>query len=667
MNLAAHRWMADGVHDSLLNLKETLIKMKNMKPNPKHDCFYTSHRSKFYYVLLSLLVCAFCANAQVKKSTAPPAKTTTPAVTTVPASTQTTVPAATKKIVEKTTPVLDGNVQHLAVKALGLGDPAYAGTSKHAKRKTSHDKGFDDTAQMRMNGITIKLVKNPRFGGNAPPAYKLHTKKGSEHKEKSTDKTGAEWDCASSTVSLTANSPNFLSADAASMAGLIYPGAFYRFNDFFSGNPKPFIGAQHVLGLIIDNPNLKPNDNPFINISKPNYEKVYAAVGKLQNELKGPAGTFSFNSTSYETSDATAAALQISGGGSYAGVTVSASYATSSESNTVNVTIDATKILYTIRVVPPDSGYFIDPNVENTKNLMVMGRVSYGVRVLANFTYTMNSSKDAETFKASYSGFGTSANVDLNALSSDKNVSSTINCYVVGGSGKTTLQFNRKDLEKEIQNVFKNVTWQTAQPISYSFYDMADDVLGSYSNTDDFHERNCVPNDNAAKLESAFISYTTSALPGEDKDFDTHYHVTVYPGKAKSNNGYNGYDNDPPQTVNNGEAFLMAYKTGPLNIAFNGGNDHPDPLTLNTFLSSFLPPGKLTMDYFVKNGGLIHFHIYPNGNDTWGISKVVLRLNFAGGLTQTVTWGGTGGDVLLMSQNSSEGTLYFDGTFKPVL
>ncbi|SDT66583.1 hypothetical protein SAMN05216490_4715 [Mucilaginibacter mallensis] len=631
-----------------------------MNLKTKHDRFHISHRPQFYYLMIPLLVCTFCANAQVKR---PAAK---PVITTVPASTQTTAPAITKKPVEKTTPVLYGNVQHLTVKPLGLGDPAYEGTSKHAKRKASHDNGFDDTAKMHINGITIKLVKNPKFGGNAPTTYKAHTKKGSEHKEKSTDKKGGEWDCASSTVSLTANSPNFLSADAASMAGLIYPGAFYKFDDFFSGNPKPFIGAQHVLGLMIDNSNLKPNDNPFVNISNPNYEKVYTAVDKLQNELKGPAGTFSFNSTSYETSDATAAALQISGGGSYAGVTVSASYATSSESNTVNVTIDATKILYTIRVVPPDSGYFIDPNVENTKNLMVMGRVSYGVRVLANFTYTMNSSKDAETFKASYSGFGTSANVDLNAVSSDKNVSSTINCYVVGGPGKTTLQFNRKDLEKEIQNVFRNVTWQTAQPISYSFYDMADDVLGSYSNTDDFHERNCVPNDNAAILQSAYITYTTSQLPGENKDDDTHYHVIVYSGNAGSNNGYNGYDNNPPQTVNNGEPFLLAYKTGPLNITFNGGVSHQDPLTFNNYLTNFLGlKGNPTMDFFVKNGGLVHFHIYPNGHDTWGISTVVLTLNFAGGLTQKITWGGKGPDVLVLTQDSTEGTLYFDGTFKP--
>ncbi len=634
-----------------------------MKSQLNHLNLPGGYYFKLFYVLIPLFFIFFGANAQVKKPVAKPVATTAPAKITAPATTPAVKPSTA--ITAPLKSPLDV-IQHAPVKLLGLGDPAYASTPKHAKRKASNDKGFDDTAKMHINGITIKLVKNPKFGGETPATYKAHTKKGSAHTEKTTDKNGAEWDCATSTVSLTANSPNFLSADAASMAGLIYPGAFYKFDDFFSGNPKPFIGKQHVLGLIIDNSNLKANDNPFINISNPNYETTYAAVGKLQNELKGPAGTFSFNSTTYETSDATASALQISGGGSYAGVTVSASYATASESNTVNVTIDATKILYTIRVVPPDSGYFIDPNVENTKNLMVMGRVSYGVRVLANFTYTMNSSKDAETFKASYSGFGASANVDLNAVSSDKNVSSTINCYVVGGPGKTTLQFNKKDLEKEIQNVFKNVTWQTAQPISYSFYDMADDVLGSYSNTDDFHERNCVPNNNAAKLESAYITYTTSTLPGENKDFDTHYHVMVYSGNAGSANGFNGYDNNPPQTVNNGEPFLMGYETGPLNIAFNGGTAHQDPLTFNAYLTQFLGlKDKPTQDFFVKNGGLVHFHIYPNGNDTWGINTVVLTLNFAGGLTQKVTWGGSGPDVLVLSQNSTEGTLYFDGTFKP--
>jgi len=65
------------------------------------------------------------------------------------------------------------------------------------------------------------------------------------------------------------------------------------------------------------------------------------------------------------------------------------------------------------------------------------------------------------------------------------------------------------------------------------------------------------------------------------------------------------------------------------------------------------------MGYFVKNGGIVHLHIWPNGSDTWTIQNLVLTLNFDGAPPQTVTFG-----KFTLSQNSTEMTLYFDGTFK---
>jgi len=640
----------------VLVVAKNLMKMKNMNLNPKHDSFNKSNRPKFYSVLMVLLMSTFYANAQVKKPTTT-VKTTAPAATT-PAKPNTAVTAPPKKATG-----IDDLVHVSSTKILTLHDPEFKSTAKHEKRKATYAKSYDDTAKKKINGVTLKFVRNPSFG-NAPTIYKAKTKKGSDKSEKSTDKSGAQWDCSSSSVSLTANSSNFLNADYAGQAGAIYPGAIYTFDDFFSGNQKEMQGVRYPMQLVIENPNI--SGSAYVNVKSPTLGTITNAVDKLTNELRGPAATESFTSTTYQTSNSNAQSLQVSGGGSYDGFSASTSVSTGSESNTVNVTIDATKILYSLNVAPPDSGFFKDPKIENTRNLMVIGRVSYGVRVLANFTYTFNSTQDAINFKASYSGFGASANVNLNDVSNSSAVSSNINCYVVGGPGNSTLSFNKKELEKQLKAVFSGATYSNAKPISYSFYSMSDDLIGSYSATDDFNERNCVPNTNAAKLESAYITYTTSNLPGENKDDDTHYHVIVYSGNAGSRNGYNGYDNNPPQTVNNGEPFLLAYKTGPLNITFNGGTSHTDPLTFNAYLTQFLGlTSNPTMDFFVKNGGLVHFHIYPNGNDTWGISGVVLTLNFAGGLTQKVTWGGNGPDVLVLTQNSTEGTLYFDGTFKP--
>ena len=312
---------------------------------------------------------------------------------------------------------------------------------------------------------------------------------------------------------------------------------------------------------------------------------------------------------------------------------------------------------------PQDSGFFADPRIENTRNLMVIGRVSYGIRVLANLTYTFNSSAEAEQFKASYSGFGGSANVSLNQVSQSSSVSNSINCYVIGGPGNNTISFNKKDLESQLKAVFRGATYQNAKPIEYSFFNMAGDLVGSYSATDNFTERNCVPNTNAAKLKSIFVTFTTGS---DGKDNDTHYTFSLYGGNAGTRNNYNGYDNNPPQTVNNQEPFIAQYKTGPLNIVYGPGQANTNPLTMNAFLGGFsganntLYGKSLDMDYFVNHGGLVHLHIYPNGNDTWNISGLALQLNFDGGLSQTINW-----KNITVSQNSTEITLYFDGTFKP--
>jgi len=410
------------------------------------------------------------------------------------------------------------------------------------------------------------------------------------------------------------------------------------------------------------------NSSAFVNVNNPGLATSTNAVDKLINELKGPTANGDFQYQVEETDNNASTSLQVSGGGSYSGFSASDGYKGSTQSNSVSLTIDARKILYTINTTPQDSGFFADPKIESIPNLMVIGGVSYGIRVLANLTYTFNSSQEADKFKAAYSGMGATFNFSLNQISQSAAASSTINCYVIGGPGNTTLSFDKRDLEKQLKAVFAGATYQNAKPIGYSFFDMSGDLVGSNSATDAFPERTCVPDDNASKLESAYVSYTTGMMPGDDKDFDTHYNVILYPGNAKTGNGYNGYDNYP-QTKPNGEFFISAYKTGPLNIAFPNGNVHTDPLTTNIYLNDQLKANKLsdiTQDYFVNNnGGLVHFHVYPNGHDTWVITQVKLVLNFSGGITHTVTWGTQNASALTLSQNSTEATLYFGPDFTP--
>jgi len=565
--------------------------------------------------------------------------------------------SATSVAVKSKTPVVDELVHLSPTKVITLHDPEFKGTAIYTKTKQKFGNAYDDTARKTVtypdgSKVYLKMVKNPSFGG-LPTSIKSSTVKGSQ-KHESTVTNGTQWDCATSTIALTASSTSFLDADYAAAAGYIYPGAVYTFDNFFNGSYKQQSGVRHPIMLVNENPNI--SGSSFIVVKNPDMGTVTNAVKVLTNEMRGPASNEEFKYQIYETGNSAAQSLQVSGGGSYAGFSASNSYSTASSSNSVSLTIDATKILYTINLSPQDSGFFADPNIENTRNLMVIGRVSYGVRVLANLTYTFNTSQEADQFKASYSGFGGSANVSLNQVSQSTSVSNTINCYVIGGPGSSTISFNKKDLQSQLQAIFRGASYQNAKPIEYSFFDMAGDLVGSYSATDNFAERNCVPNTNASKLESVFVTFNTGS---DGKDNDTHYNIALYGGKTATRNNYNGYDNNPPDTKDNGEGFIAMYKTGPLNVIFNPGTSATNELTFNPFLANYNLKEKPTMDYFVKNGGIVHLHIYPNGNDTWNLTGMNLQLNFAGGISQTVKFG-----AFSVSQNSTEMTLYFDGTFK---
>jgi hypothetical protein len=600
-------------------------------------------------IVLFFSVCAQAQTAKpVAKSTAQPAKATTASIT--------TTPLATSK-----TPVVDELVHVSQTKLVTFHDPEYKKTDDYAKRQKKYSKAMDDTARKDIpypdgSKIKLKMVKNPSFG-SMPTSVRSTTAKGSEKKE--TKKTDAgQWDCASSSISLTASSTSFLNADYSAMAGYIYPGAVYTFDNFFGGNYIEQPGTRYPVTLVNENPNI--SGSAYVVVKDPGMAKTTNAVTRLRDEMKGRAGSEDFKYQVYETGNSAAQGLQVSGGGSYAGFSAQNTYSTSGTSNSVSLTIDATKVLYTINMASQDSGFFADPKIENTRNLMVIGRVSYGIRVLANLTYTFNSTQEADQFKASYSGFGGSANVSLDQMSKSSSVSNTINAYIVGGPGRNTMAFDKKGLEKEIQDVLSGATYQNAVPIAYTFFDMAGDLVGSYSSTDNFTERNCVPNTSGAKLKSIFVTFNTGA---DGKDNDTHYTVSLYGGDAGTKNNYNGYDNNPPQTVDSHEPFIAEYKTGPLNVVFSPQQSSTIPLTMNAFMTEFAGTSgvyhDLNMDYFAKHGGIVHLHIYPNGSDAWNIRNLILQLNFDGAPSQNITF-----NAFTVSDKSTEMTLYFDGTFK---
>lgn len=284
--------------------------------------------------------------------------------------------------------------------------------------------------------------------------------------------------------------------------------------------------------------------------------------------------------------------------------------------------VHARKSVYSISALPPDNGFFTDPKVEATPNLMVASNVSYGVRVLANMTLTFNTTSEADDFKASYSGCGYSANLVFDYLNKRSSSSSTVNAYVVGGAAASAqITFDPKTLLSSINRVLNSVTYDNARPIGYQFMDMAGNILGAQSATDHFTTVTCAPATTNPRVTDIRVEFVSGS---DGKDWNTNLNVYLYPPK---------YVNSPQ--ADDMVGALYGYQSQGHSSAFGGGQAS----------DVFMVPGDgvhggpiLTRNDFIKsNGGHVRIHIYPDGNDTWNVQQMNLIFNFEDGTTVTVS------------------------------
>jgi hypothetical protein len=576
------------------------------------------------------------APAKNTAATLPPAKAVVPPP---PPKTVTTAPAITAPLVK--------NMKD------------YARTAKGVERSKKHANATAAVLRKHIayndgTGATITMVKNPNF--DEGDKVKNPSKK--RINRDSTAQGGSKWVCTTENVELDANSTSFLSNDYSSSISHIYPGAIFTFDAISSGTYNEVAGARYPITISTDNPNIKGTGMATIN--DPNMATVRAGVDKIWRESTGPAATEAQAFQVFQDYNSAATSLSVYGFASYAGASASDSYTNSNSSNSISITIDDRKSLFTINTVPPDSGFFRNSAIENDPTLMVIGNVSYGIRILANLTVSFNSSKEENDFKAAYSGFGANANAAINYLSTSKSVQSTINCYVVGGPSNSTLSFDKKDLEKQLTQLVAGVTYQNARPISYQFYDMACNVVGAQSATDQFQEHTCVPASTAnAKLLSATITFDNQT----GKSGDDHFHAFVYSNDhmvdataAQPNNNYNGGNQGNSENPPN-DPCLFYYYTYAQNIDYQMGGTNTIQLTGGPQSGNFYKGG-LTLGYMMDHGGVVHLHIFPNGNDTWTIRELDLKLTFEGGVVEPVKF-----TNITLAQYSTEATLYFDGSF----
>jgi hypothetical protein len=624
-----------------------------MKKHQHIACIDTFLRA----ILFSMLGLLYCTGvmAQAKpvvKSTTKPASTTPAASSTA----STTTPP--KTVVPATATALD-----VAPTVRTMED--YIKTPAYTKRKAKYDNATPKPVVTRYpfkddnSSLTITLDKKLPSGQLVGPPT-------TNNSGKTKKETSGAYDCTVTPVNLTANSNTFLHNDYSGSMANIVPGLCYTYANLTDGAWGQQSGDRYTIQLSCDQPNM--SGKSYQTVSNPSQATLQNGVNELFKRVPNITGNESFfYQVSLEESSA-AYSLNIGAAASGYGVSLSNTYSTASQSTHVHMTIDATKTMFSITTTPPDSGFYKNASVEGTPYLSFISEVQYGVRVLANADLTFSSEQEADQFKASYSGFGFSASLGINYGSVTSNVQTTINSYIIGGPGGTSVAYSLKDLKAQIEKVFASCTYKQARPIKYKASTMSGDVLNTTSITDNFSVRTCIPADGGSPTIASLIVTVNQGSDG--KEPNTGFWMAINTGMTKS------LPANPEECM-----FIATDQT--MNEGYANNSTH----TI-TFRPGKLYKGKLDLATLQKSGGQLFISaIWYKAGSTGGISydvwdvtgiSITVNLNPSPANPNPQSIGGMAGNgklfwnlgqqnqlVLDSRQPNASNTLYFDANLMP--
>lgn len=573
---------------------------------------YNLKRSVFT-VLVSILATNGFSQVEKPRQVALPmkvAKDTVPAVKTSPARVITAQPVATQPV--KTQPLATQPVTKME-------QPSASTVTVHAKlvknakngvmiqslpmavygnnavlrnqRITQFANSFTEPAFTKnINGINIRyqLRKNPNY--DAPPTASVQGSSGSSE---------GNFNCTTTRESVNARSASFLSVSADG-AG-IYPGAIYKYDDFYNGNTLKSYGDGQRNPIVIYTSNVTNSTGDVaVTVSNP-------TAGNITDATKPITRNFSTTTTSgssigqYTYSNNTASmALNLSAGGAYSGFSAAAGFQINKQDKHIYITCDYKIPLYSLSTEIPANGFFSNPSLESTQNLLLISSVMYGTRILANIDIDETGLSDSVFATFQYgdpSKAGAKAAFDY--LQRSKNSKITINTYVVGmAAGMTPHPTSIDEFLSQIDAVIRNTTYQTAKPIGYTLTDMAGNTIGVESATDVYTVKNCVPKDAVYTLSGAEVMITSG---NDGKDNGSNVNVTVYS---------NGLNTAAVQNANTefkpGNNITMN-----LDIKQNGGIKLSDFMAGINRLDVFLEPKQVFL-----------------GWDAWDIQNIKLTLYF---------------------------------------
>lgn len=441
-----------------------------------------------------------------------------------------------------------------------------------------------------INGINIqyKLRKNPNY--DSPPTASVQGTAASSE---------GGFNCTTTRESVSARSSSFLSVSADG-AG-IYPGAIYNYSDFYGGNVLKTVGdGKRNPITIYTNNSTNSTGEVAVNVTNPTASSIYSSIAPIVRNFSTATGSASSIGQYTYSNNSASLALNISAGGSYSGFSASAGFQVNKQDKHIYITCDYKIPLYTLATEIPVTGFFTDPSIESTPNLLLVSSVMYGTRILANIDIDESSLSDSAfaTFK-----YGdpdkTGAKAAFDFLQRNRSQKITINTYTVGVAPQVSLHPTTIDeLLQQIEAVIRSTTYQTAKPISYTLTDMAGNLIGVESATDVYTVKNCVPKAAEYRLVSAEVSIQT---------------------------GNDGKDNGS-------DVSLELYCNGTRLVARQNGNTEFLPNQTVKMLLDARPDVVAKLEDFQAGNNKLSVFLTPKqvflGWDAWDIKHITLKLKF---------------------------------------
>ncbi|MFC4213007.1 thiol-activated cytolysin family protein [Pedobacter lithocola] len=341
--------------------------------------------------------------------------------------------------------------------------------------------------------------------------------KGSERNKK--QENSNEWICESAQLRVSLEDNSFMNATNEQQSQNIYPGAIYTFDNFFSGSFKNETAARNPIRITSSAPGI--SGNIYEDVENPTPSEIKNAVNKLYSRMPSGNAISGYTHMLYECNSAADMALKIGAGASGYGVSASFDFNNKEKSERRYFMIDATQEMYSLNAEAPSDGLFKNVADASKTNLMMMGTVTYGQRVLVSIETKIKSQEQGIKLDASYSGYGAKANINISTFLKETSDETTVKMYVVGGSNQGFITLDKNSLMSKLNSYFVGTNFKNAKPIRYQFRNMNNEVIVSQSATDFFPTKQCVPNDanRDYKVTVNLLSIRNSTNPMEEVKF----------------------------------------------------------------------------------------------------------------------------------------------------